>query len=257
MSRQLKRALKATECEPADLRREWFATTRWTTVLRASEDTAEHGAHALEELCRAYWFPLYGYLRRRGYPPEDAQDLTQGYFTSLLERRDLRTVRQEKGRFRSFLLAGLRHFVSDQAKRANRIKRGGGVRPLSLNFLAAEEGYEPEPSNELSPDKLFERRWALTVLNRVLEKLESEYRSAGKGPMFDRLRPILTGSEDRERYRDLACDLRTTEGAVKVAVHRMRKRFQTILREEIAHTVSDESQVDEELNDLIRALSNP
>ncbi len=235
--------------DPAPAER--FATTHWSLVLAARDPAAPQ---ALAELCRAYWYPLYAYVRRRGHDADQAQDLTQEFFAQLLARDFLETVSPQKGKFRSFLLASCKHFLANAHDRASAQKRGSGKAPLSLEFDTGEGRYAREPSHELTPEKLFERRWALTLLDRVLAGLAAEYEQAGKGPLFERLKPILTGDPDAVPYAEAAADLQMSVAALKMAVHRLRRRYRERLRAEIAQTVDDPGEIEQEIRDLFTAL---
>ena len=240
-------------CTPPGTSR--FATTHWSVVLAARSPSSSHYQEALGTLCRTYWFPLYAYLRRNGYDTHQAEDHTQAFFTYLLEKRGLRVVDPERGKFRSFLLATLKHFVADERDRARAQKRGGGQKILSLDFENAETRYSFEPAHQLSPEKLFEKSWALTVLARTMARLKAESVSTNKQKLFDRLKVYLTAKRDSIPYRDVAAELDMTEGAVKVAVHRLRTRYRELLRDEIAQTVVAEGEIDEEIRDLFTALA--
>ncbi|MCH8218637.1 MAG: sigma-70 family RNA polymerase sigma factor [Planctomycetes bacterium] len=230
-----------------------FATTHWSVVLAAGKSSPS--AHqAMETLCRTYWFPLYAYLRRKGKSAHQAEDLVQAFFARLLEKRDFNSADPHKGKFRSYLLAGLNHFVANQYARDHAQKRCPTQTPISLGALNAENRYELEPSSQLSPEKLFEKQWALTLLDRTLRRLQDEHARADKNQLFDQLKLTLTAAKDAVPYRQIAEKLDMTEGAIKTAVHRLRKRCRQLLREEIAHTVADESQIDEEIRDLFNAL---
>jgi len=230
-----------------------FPTTQWHLVLIAGEGLSRESQEALATLCRTYWYPLYGFIRRQGYPPEEAKDLTQGFFTRLLEKRYLRDYQRERGRFRSFLLASLKHFLANERDWARAQKRGGGTLTLSLEGIidTGEHRYSLEPRSNLTPERIFEKQWALTMLDQVLLRLgkESEH--------FDRLKSFLVGDEARIPYRQLANELGTTEGALKVSVHRLRRRFREILREEISHTVSDPGEVQDEIRYLMGIVATP
>ena len=209
---------------------------------------------ALATLCETYWYPLYAYVRRRGTSPDDARDLTQGFFTLLLERRDFEHLRQERGRFRAFLLASLQHFLANDAARRRTQKRGSGVTFLPLAFDDAEGRYRIEPEESATPEKLYERRWALTVVDRVLNELRREWQANGREAEFDELKSCLLGLNPSGGYAAIAGRLQTSEGAVKTAVHRLRRSFQAALRKDIAETVSDPGDVDDEIRYLVRAL---
>jgi RNA polymerase sigma-70 factor (ECF subfamily) len=231
-----------------------FAITRWSLVLEAGGGSTPHAAAALATLCEIYWYPLYAYLRRRGYSAEDAQDLTQGFFARLLDKQTLEAARPERGRFRSFLLTSLQHYALNDWDRARAQKRGGGVPVLSLDFETAEGRYQMEPRDEVTPERLFDRRWALALLDRTLARLRAEWRSAGKEAVFEVLKPALTGDPDDDSYAQIGSRLGRTEGAVKVSVHRLRRRFRDLLREEIAETVDSANQIDEELRHLLTVV---
>ncbi len=232
-----------------------FATTHWSIVLAAGSPSSSHYQEALSTLCQTYWFPLYAYLRRHGYNTHQAEDYTQAFFAYLLEKRGLRVVDPQQGKFRSFLLATLKHFVGDERDRARAQKRGGGQTILSLDFENAENQYAIEPAHELSPEKLFEKSWALTVLDRAMAQLKAESVSTNRQKLFDRLKVYLTAKRDSIPYRDVAAELDMTEGAVKVAVHRLRSRYRELLREEIAQTVATEGEIEEEIRNLFAALA--
>jgi RNA polymerase sigma factor (sigma-70 family) len=228
-----------------------FVTTRWTIVLTAGRtDTQAHAA--LEKLCQTYWYTLYAYVRRQGHSPEDAQDLTQEFFTKLIAKNYVRDVDRSKGKFRSFLLASLKHFLANEWDKSRAQKRGGGQTIVSLD---AETRYRLEPADVVSADKIFERRWALTLLDEVLKRLRDEYAADGKVKLFEQLKETLTGERGTIPYAKLGDRLGMTEGAVKVAVHRLRQRYRETLRAEIAETVSGPEEVDEELRHLYAALS--
>ncbi len=231
-----------------------FALTRWSVVLAAGRNESVHVHEALEELCRTYWHPIYAFIRRDGHSPEDAQDLTQEFFARLLEKNYLGAVNPAKGRFRSFLLVSLKHFLANERDKARAQKRGGGQPPVSIDAKSAESSYCMGPVETLSPDKVFERRWALTLLQRVLAGLRDEYVNAGRTEQFEGLKATLTGERRSLAYAELAARLHTSEGAVKVAVHRLRQRYRQLLRDEIAHTVSSPEEVEEEIRALFGAL---
>src|SRR5438552_7326000 len=230
-----------------------FATTHWSVVLAAQGESTEAKA-ALEKLCRTYWWPLYGFVRRQGYKPEEAQDLTQAFFARLLERRDLETVRQERGRLRSYLLASVKNFLSKARHREMTVKRGEGRPLVSLDDLLARERADQEPAHKLSPDRIYQRRWALTLLEQVLARLRAEYEAAGKLPLFDRLKELLAGDSGQPSQAEVAAEMQMTENAVKQAFHRMRHRYRQLLHEEIAHTVAVSDDVEDELWHFISVL---
>jgi RNA polymerase sigma factor (sigma-70 family) len=211
---------------------------------------------ALETLCKTYWFPLYAYLRRQGYDSHQAEDYAQAFFAGLLARGGLRLADPKRGKFRSFLLTSMKHFLSNERARARAKKRGGGRKVLSLDFQNAESQYALEPRDELSPEKLFERSWALTVLARTMARLQAEAVSTNKRKLFDHLKIFLTAEKSSVPYRDVAAELDMAEGAVRVAVHRLRRRYRELLRDEIAQTVTSDDQIDEEIRDLFAALGS-
>ena len=222
--------------------------------MAASDSAADLHEPALDTLCQTYWFPLYAYLRRRGYDSHQAEDYTQGFFAGILERKGLQRADPKYGKFRSFLLASLKNFLADEWDRARAQKRGGDKNIISLDFDAAASRYDLEPADRLSPEKLFDRSWALTVLTRAMDRLKAESASSDKQRLFDGLKVYLAAERDAVSYRDVAGELDMTEGAVKVAVHRLRQRYRELVREEIAQTVTTEAQVDEEIRDLFAAL---
>jgi RNA polymerase sigma factor (sigma-70 family) len=230
-----------------------FATTHWSVVLEAQSESPA-AQEALEKLCRAYWWPIYGFVRRHGYSPEEAQDLTQGFFALLLERRNLDAVRREKGRLRSYLLASLKKFLAKAHRRAMTLKRGEGRALVSLDELLVRERADLEPADTLTADRIFERRWALTLLEQVLTRLESEYRSAGNAKLFDCLKESLSDEPGRRSQAEVAAELGMTENAVKQAFHRMRQRYRQLLHDEIAQTVAVPGDVEDELRHFISVL---
>ncbi len=209
---------------------------------------------ALEKLCRTYWRPIYSFVRRQGVPPAEAEDITQGFFSLLLERRDFDTVRKEKGRLRSYLLTSLKHFLTNERNRAMAIKRGEGQRLISLDQLHERERAGFEPADTATADQIYERRWAMTVLNQVLARLEEEYRAAGKMQLFDRLQKSFTNDPDRSSQVKIALELGMTENAMYQAFHRFRQRYRELLREEVAHTVAVAVDIEDELRHLIAVL---
>jgi RNA polymerase sigma-70 factor (ECF subfamily) len=222
-------------------------------VVTAGAPCPKVARSALASLCENYWYPLYAYLRRRGYSSDEAQDLTQAFFVRVLEGRYLDRAQPEKGRFRAFLLSSLKFFVADEGDRGRAQKRGGGM-VVSLEFSSGEELYQREPSHDETPERIFERRWALSVLDRVLEKLRMEFVQHGRPAHFDRLKVFLLGRSDVP-YAVVARELNTSEGALKVAIHRLRKRYRELFRQEIADTVSDPADVESELRRLAAALT--
>jgi RNA polymerase sigma-70 factor (ECF subfamily) len=242
-----------------------FATTRWSIVLAAGGGAggrttpaadAPEARDALAWLCRTYWYPLYAFVRSRGYGPEESQDLTQGFFARLLEKNVLRAADPGRGRFRSFLLASLKHFVANEWDRARAAKRGGGepVLSIEIDVQDAERRYGREPADVLTPERVFERNWALTLLDTVLSDLQSQYHRDGNGELFDRLKGFLTGDAGGASHAEIASAAGMTEGAVQVAVHRLRKRYRDLLREHIGQTVASPDEVEEEIRDLFKAV---
>ena len=232
-----------------------FATTRWTMVNAAGQGSDPHAAGALAELCQIYWPPLYSYLRGHGHSVESAQDLTQGFFARLLERRDIRAADPARGRFRGFLLTALKRYVINERERADSAWRGGRHTHLALDFESAERALTLELHSEDTPDRVFDRKWAAITLDRALQRLRGEWERAGKSAEADALLPYLTDTGELPPYRAVAANLKLTEGAVKVAVHRLRQRFGAILRLEVEETVLDPGQVEDEMRELIRAVS--
>jgi len=233
-----------------------FATTHWSIVIAAGDACREDAQDALSQLCEVYWYPLYAYVRRRGYSAPDAQDLTQAFFARLLEKQSLRVADPERGKFRSFLLASVDHFLANERDRARAQKRGGGRTLLSLDLAAGESRVSLEPAHELTPERLYERQWALTLLELVVRRVEAEYREAGKGRQFELLKDALGGARERLPYVEVAAELEMSVENARQAAHRMRKRYRALLREEVARTVVDSSGVDEELANLFEALGN-
>lgn len=233
-----------------------FATTHWSVVRAAGRPGSVHYRQALETLCRTYWFPLYAYLRRQGYDRESAEEHTQAFFARLLEKHSVRLADPKRGKFRSFLLMSLKNFLADERDRERAKKRGGGRRVFSLDFENAEGRYALEPADRLSPQKVFERSWALTVLERTMARLQVEADTEKKRKMFDDLKVYLTAKESSLPYCDAAKDLGMSEGAIRVAVHRLRRRYRELLRDEIAQTVSTEEEIDQEIRDLFSALAD-
>ena len=231
-----------------------FATTHWTLVLTAQRPDSSLAFDALSQLCQTYWYPLYVYVRRRGYDAHDGQDLTQEFFARLLQKDFLGSVDRDKGKFRSFLLASMNHFLAKEWKRANRQKRGGGGVIVSLDDDSAEHRYRQEPATDLTADKLFERRWAMTLLEGAMSQLRQEFLDGGKRSLFEELKVFISGTRTEEGYAGVAPRVNLTEGAVKVAVHRLRKRYGEILRAEIAQTVSSPEEVEEEIRHLFQIL---
>ncbi len=231
-----------------------FTTTHWSVVLQAGK-TETPGAHAaLEKLCNSYWFPLYACVRREGYDPHDASDLTQEFFARLLEKNALRHADQARGRFRTFLLASLKNFLANERAKANSTKRGGSVAHFSLDAAAAESRFASEPSDNLTPDKIFERRWAATVLELAVGRLSREYAAAGKAELFEALKSYVWG-DGKLGYAEIGAKCEMSEGAVKVAAHRLRDRYRELLRSEVGRTVGTAEDADDELRHLISVMS--
>lgn len=230
-----------------------FATTHWSLVLRAGQRDAEGSGEALEKLCRAYWFPLYAFARREGCGPEEAQDLTQEFFTRLLEKNYLQTADPGRGRFRSFLLGSFKHMMANVRRDAARLKRGGGTRVFSLDELDAEGRYRLEPADSTTPERIFERRWAETLLARVLDRLEEEY--TGHTLHFADLKMFLIEARATIAFADMASRLAVTESALKSVVHRMRRRYAELFREEVANTVAGPEEIEDEIRHMLGVLS--
>jgi RNA polymerase sigma factor (sigma-70 family) len=231
-----------------------FVTTHWSVVVTAGSGDTIGARRALEKLCQTYWYPLYAYVRRRNFSPQDAEDLTQEFFARFLAHDWVANADREKGRFRTFLLSALNHFLANEWDKARAQKRGGGVRLLPLEIDTAETRYSREPPDHVTPEQHFERRWALTLLDSVTRRLRIEYEQDGKQDLFAALHPCLVGDRTSQPYEELAKRMSLTEGAVKSAVHRLRQRYRQLLREEIASTVSGPGDVEEELRHLIAVL---
>lgn len=231
-----------------------FLTTRWSVLAAAASPDPVLSRAALETLCASTWYPLYAFVRRRGHDAEDARDLVQGFFARFLEKADLGSLDPARGRFRSFLLASILNWLADEHERATARKRGGGAAPISIDFEAADERYRVDPGHDLTPERLFERQWAIALLDLALSRVEKEYAAGGKAELFEALKPALQGRSKDVPLAEIAARLGSTEGAVKVASHRLRQRFRDALRAEIAETVSTEEQIEEEIRDLFRAL---
>lgn len=231
-----------------------FRTTQWSLVLAAGDDRNPRFHQALADLCERYWYPVYAYVRRRGADPDAAQDLAQGFFSSLLEKNTLRAADRDRGRFRSFLLTALKFYLADEYDRARALKRGGGQEALSLDLEGAEARYRLEAEPEASPDRVFERRWALEVLEQTHRRLQEEIARSSHPERPRRLAAFLTGDGDDQSYREVAAELGMSESAVKVAVHRLRKRYGALLREEVERTVGNPEETEGELRFLLAAL---
>jgi len=234
-----------------------FATTRWSVVLAAKDANSPLAREALTDLCGIYWYPLYAFIRRQGRSAVEAEDLTQEFFARLLEKGYLQSVNPAKGRFRSFLLASMRHFLANEWDRAKAAKRGGGRTQLALDFHSAEERYSLEPAHHLTAERLFERRYALTLLQQVLDRLREEYIQSGRRDLVEKLKPCLTSATDANAgYAEAARELDMTEGPVKVAAHRLRRRYRELLREAIGQTVATDAEIDDEVRELFVALAS-
>ncbi len=232
-----------------------FVSTHWSVVITAGQSDSTRAQAALERLCRTYWYPLYAYVRRRGYSPHDAQDLTQGFFARLLERESLASADPHRGRFRTFLLTALTHYLVNEWQKGMALKRGGGCPVLSLDWAAAENRFDLEPADPFTPDKMFDKQWALTLLAEVLKRLEHEYQGKGKSEFFAALKSTLLGDRESQPYGELAARLDLNEGAVRVAVHRLRKRYRQLIRDEIANTLERSQDVEAEMRHLFQALA--
>jgi RNA polymerase sigma factor (sigma-70 family) len=233
----------------------WFTTTHWSVVLSARDHDSPQAAEALEKLCRTYWYPLYAYVRRQGNDEPSAKDLTQEFFARLLRKNRLEQVQREKGRFRPFLLASLKHFLTDEWDKTRAQKRGGGQDLLSLDDDTAEDRYRLEPADPMTADKLFEQRWALTLIEQAKTRLKEEYAQAGRAGFYERLRVFEAADPNAPTYAQVALEFGLTESTVKSAAHRLRQRYGELVREEVAHTVDSPAEVDEELRHLISVLS--
>lgn len=233
-----------------------FPTTQWSVVLEASARDPRQASAALEKLCGRYWFPVYAHIRQQGQDPHTAEDLTQGFFQFILERNTFDRAVPERGRFRSFLLASLTNYLRNEHDRRRTLKRGGGCKLVSLDELRAEELYRLEPTDHQPPEKRFERRWAIILVRRTIEQLRSEFEQRGQAALFSALQPALTGETDNGAHDRLAQQLGMTPGAVKVSLHRARRRFGELLRHEVAHTVSRPDEVEVEMRHLLAAIAD-
>jgi RNA polymerase sigma-70 factor (ECF subfamily) len=234
---------------------QWFVTTHWSVVIAAGHGDSTRAQIALEKLCKNYWYPLYAFVRRLGHGPHDAEDLVQSFFAVCLEKNYLGAADEKKGRFRSFLLLALKRFLANEWDKARTLKRGGTHTTISLDSLTAEQRYALEPAEQLTADKLFERRWALTLLDQVISRLRDEQDAAGKLAQFEQIKECITAAGRGTPYAELATRLGTSEGAIKVMVHRLRQRYRELLEEEIANTVSSHEEIEEERRHLLAALS--
>jgi RNA polymerase sigma factor (sigma-70 family) len=232
-----------------------FDTTHWSLVLAAGHSSSPESTDALTHLCESYWNPLYAYVRRRVGDVHEAQDLTPEFFAQLLENKYLEAADPLRGRFRSFLLTAFKHFVSNQREKARAQKRGGGRKPLRFDFDAEDSAYGLQPADDLTPEQLYDRRWATALLTHVLDQLRDELSDAGKSSQFERLKPFLVGQAATKTYASVAIELGMTEAAVKMAAYRMRQRYQQLLRSEIAQTVAKPADVDDEIKSLFAVFS--
>ena len=231
-----------------------FATTHWSLVAAAGRSSSPESAKALAALCETYWYPLYAYVRRGGHSAHEAQDLTQEFFARLLARRNLRAADRQRGKFRTFLLTSLKNFLANEWRKEQAQKRGGGRASVALDFSAGETRYSLEPAHELTPERIFERRWALTLLDQAITKLRDEYAAKGNAELFEALKGSLGGEAAAAGYAELADRLDMTEGALKTAAHRLRRRCRELLRAEIAQTVAKDADIDDELRELFSAV---
>jgi len=236
-------------------RHDTFATTHWTAVIAAGRRSTPQSEKALAELCGNYWYPLYAYVRRRGNTREDAEDLTQSFFAKFLERNYLDGLSAEKGRFRAFLLASLKNFLANEWHKSRRQKRGGSSPVLSLDWQSADSRYQIDPADNLSPDRIYDREWALALLERVITRLRDESIAADKAQLFESLKPFLTADKSSMPYAQIAADLQMAEGALRVSVHRLRRRYRELLRDEIRQTLSDPAQLADEMQTLLGAFA--
>lgn len=231
-----------------------FATTRWTIVLAAGDSGTRQSADALERLCQCYWFPLYAYVRRRGHTKEDAEDLTQAFFADLLARRDFVKTDSGRGKFRAFLLASLKNFLANEWDKSHRLKRGGSITHFPLDWQSADSQFQIADSSRAAPDEAFDREWATALLEQVIVRLQAEWVAEGKGDRFERMKHFLTAGKGEISYAEVAGELGMDEGSLRVAVHRLRKRYRELLRNEVSHTLADPLMVEEELAVLLGAF---
>ena len=231
-----------------------FATTRWTLVLTAAADGSSQARGAMAELCALYWYPLYAFIRRKGHDADQAQDLTQGFFARILERNIVGTADPQRGRFRSYLLGALQHFLADEHDRSRALKRGGGHTTLSRDIETAEQRYALEPTHDTTPERLFDRKWAATVITLVMADLARQYTAQGNARVFERLKPFLVSDPVDRTQAEAAAEIGMTPAAARVALHRMRQRYGELLRDHIARTVASPAEVDDEIRDLFAAI---
>ncbi len=249
----LRRGASGAESGSADA---WFKTTHWSTVLHAADSNDPTAEASLSRLCQTYWYPLYYYIRRLGHSPEDAQDLTQEFLARLVHKQYLKGVKQEKAKFRSFLLVALKGFLANEWDRANRLKRGGGQKLVSFDTQDTENRFLTEPVEEMSPEKAFERRWALALLSQVLGRLETEFCASSKAPLFEELKGLLSGEQTASSYAELGQRFGMSESNIKVIVHRLRRRYRELLREEVEATVDTPEEANEEIRHLFATLAS-
>lgn len=231
-----------------------FSTTRWSLIVAAGDSRSPDAQSALATLCETYWFPVYAFIRRSGQSHDDARDLTQAFFMRVLEKNYFKDAKSERGRFRSFLLASVRHFLSNQRDWDRALKRGGGQTLLAIDVESGDQQYQHEPVEHETPDRIYERRWALAALAAAMARVAARYEHTGRSDLFARLKPYLTGDEP-ESYAALAAEAGVSEGSLRVAVHRLRRQFASSLREAIAETVENPGDVEEELRHLLAAVS--
>ncbi len=239
--------------EEATQQEHWFGSTHWSAVLAAGQPGSPRAAAAMEELCRSYWYPLYAYVRRRGYRVEEAQDLTQSFFAGMIENRWLKSADPQRGRFRSFLLGAMNHFLANDWRQAHALKRGGGKTLISLDDTA-EGRYAVDAASGLTPEKIFERRWAWSLFERAVARLREHYIGGGKARLYDALKGYLADEVAEGEYARLAAELDMTSGAIATAVHRLRDRYRELVREEVAQTVADQAEIEDEIRSLLAAL---
>jgi RNA polymerase sigma factor (sigma-70 family) len=233
-----------------------FPTTLWSRIIRAGDSADPRASTAIEELCRDYWFPLYVFVRRHGLSPHEAEDIVQGFLADLIERGDMASIDQSKGRFRAFLRAACEHYLANRRDHDRAAKRGGGFKILSIDRFDAESRYDREPAHEVTAERLFERQWAMTVLSRVLERLGNESDRAGKALLFARLRTVLQGDNLAPSYTAIGAELGMSAGAVRVAAHRLRARYRELLRDEVGRTTDEPTAIDSEIADLLATLAS-
>lgn len=233
-----------------------FVTTHWSIVLAAGLDSSRNAQAALEQLCRTYWYPLYTYVRRRGYSPHDAEDLTQSFFARLLEKDGLAKADRERGRFRTFLITSMNHLLADEWDKSRRQKRGGGQSIVSFDAATAEERYQLEPHDLSDPLAVFERRWVAMLMNAVLTRLEQEYCETGRRELFTRLKDFIAGDRGQISYAEAGRQIHLSENAVKQAVHRLRRRYRQLFRDEVAQTVVNPTEIDDEVRHILAVVSS-